>query len=365
MSPSWNLRRYQPGDEIGITELLSATFGKWHDLKYWNWWYKRNPAGTPIIWVAEFDGKIIGHYGIIPLVMKVGSSYVTGSFASDGATHPDYRGMGVMSSILNRLFLDAAESKISFTCGFASSRLWFYRRYERIGRISRMILMARVLNWEATIASISRNSMLSHVPGKVLDKILTPTHHNRNLTIERVVLFDERIDYFWNKISQTFGIIVKRDRNYLNWRYVNHPQIPYVIYQAVRNGRVMGYCVLSEQERNNLKLGVIADMVGFGGHSEALECLMGRALHHFEEIGVDAAACLMSGGHPYLAMFARAGFIPYPRWHEILYASVNLPSVRSNNNEVYVQTLSLARDDAFLKRKQNWFMMTGDAHRIR
>jgi hypothetical protein len=182
--------------------------------------------------------------------------------------------------------------------------------------------------------------------------------------MERVVLFDERIDDFWSRISQTFGIVVRRDRNYLNWRYARHPQIPYVIYQAVENGRVMGYCVLSEQNRNNLKLGVIADIVGFGGHSEALKCLLERALQHFEETKVDAAACLMSGGHPYLATFAGAGFIPYTRWHEVLYASVNTPSVRSNKTEVYVQTHSLARNNPFLKKKQNWFMMTGDAHRI-
>jgi len=81
MGFSWNLRKYRNGDEQAIFELLNIAYGKWHSLEYWKWKYKKNPAGSPIIWLAEHNNKIISHYGIIPIRMKVGNTYMTGSFS--------------------------------------------------------------------------------------------------------------------------------------------------------------------------------------------------------------------------------------------------------------------------------------------
>ncbi len=151
MQTSWNVRKYREGDEQGILELLDDT------PEYWEWKYKKNPAGAPVIWGAEQNNKIIGFYGITPIRMKLGYCYVNGSIGSDAETHPEYHGRGIFSSIVNRCYWDAAESDLIVTYGFANARLGpIYKRYEFLGHICFFTDMVKVLNWSGLLARYLR-----------------------------------------------------------------------------------------------------------------------------------------------------------------------------------------------------------------
>lgn len=356
----WSLRRYREGDELGIFDFLNASFGKWHSLEYWRWKYKRNPAGAPIIWVAERDGKIISHYAVVPVKMKVGNSYVTGSFSCDAATLPDYQGKGVFSSVINRCYLDAAQKNIPLTYGFSDIGMGpTYKRYERIGRIAFFIRMWKPLNWELLMRRYVRNKALAQTAGQLLRKTLCRRTARVDVEIENVRRFDERINEFCREISRNFPIIVRRDDTYLNWRYVEHPEKDYTIYLAIKNDRILGYCVLSEFQSQSLRIGFIVDIIGFQDRYNAVACLIGRALQTFEEHRIDVAGCTMPEDHPYKAIFKRNGFVQHPRCTQALYAAVNIPGQVIDAKEVYCQALKLSQSP-FLSEKKNWFILPGD-----
>ena len=222
---SWKIRKYRVGDEQAIVELLNIAFPRWHSLEYWKWKYKRNPAGSPVIWLAEHDNKIVGHYGIIPVRMKVGNTYLTGSFACDAATHPKYQGRGVFSSIVNRCYADAAQNDLPMTYGFARYQLGpTYKRYEWRGHICYMIHMIKVLNWTPLLSRYIRNGFLIRTITRILGQMSRSESSDGGLKIERISRFDERINEFWEEISKHFKIIVERNQRYMNWRYVDHPE---------------------------------------------------------------------------------------------------------------------------------------------
>lgn len=364
MGFSWNLRKCQDGDEQAIFELLNAAFGKWHSLEYWEWWYKKNPAGSPVIWLAEYENKIIGHYGIIPKRMKVGNSYMTGSFSCDAATHPEFQGRGVFSSVVNRCYIDAAENDIPLTCGFANVHLGpTYKRYEWRGNICFIDTLIKVLNWEPLLIRYIHNKFLVHAAAQVLEKIHRSRSVNESLKIERISRFDERINRFWSEISRQFEILVIRDQRYLNWRYVEHPEKDYTIYIAVKDHRILGYCVLSEEQGENLRRGYIVDILGFQNHCNVVNYLLHRAIKYFEEHNVDIVKCSMLEKHPYKSIFKKAGFVTYPRHRLALYATINLKGSRIDEKAAYSQALILSQNH-FLKEKRNWFMMHGDSDLI-
>ena len=76
MPTKWIARRYGRDDESNIVELFDAVFGrgKWNNVKYWTWKYKENPAGfyPGNLQIADDGEKIVGHYGIIPVEIKIG-----------------------------------------------------------------------------------------------------------------------------------------------------------------------------------------------------------------------------------------------------------------------------------------------------
>ena len=358
---SCTLRRYRDGDEQSIIELLDAALGQRYSLEYWKWKYTRNPAGPPFIWLAEYDDRIIGHYAFIPIAMKVGNAYVSGSLACDAAIHPDYQGQGVFSSIVNRSCLDAGENGIPITYGFANTNLGAtYRRYERMGQICLLIRMVRVLDWESVLARYIHNECLASATEAVLRKFRRSKYPESTITIEHVDRFDERIDAFWERISSSFNVIARRNQRYLNWRYVDHPEKDYTIYAAMKDRTILGYCALAREEWHNLRVGVIVDIIGFQDYRNVVPSLIDRAVNWFEEQDAEAIGSMMSDQHPYARLFAKAGFIRYPSRNTALYATVNLPGSPIDQKEVYSQALLLSQN-RLLKKKSNWFIMQGDS----
>lgn len=53
--------------------------------------YKENPAGEGVIWLAEHNGKIVGHSAAIPIIMKIDCKTVAAFQSIDTMTHPGYR----------------------------------------------------------------------------------------------------------------------------------------------------------------------------------------------------------------------------------------------------------------------------------
>jgi len=371
MKPSWTLRRYREGDEHAIVELARRfpAFGTGYTLDYWNWKYKRNPAGSSIIWLAERDGQIIGHYSLVPVLLKVGNAYVRGAFGSDAATHPNHQGQGVYSDLVNRCSLDAADHDIPISYGLSQVNLGpTYKRYERIGHICFMTHLIKVLDWKAALDRYIENEFAKSAISSILRMILRPrTPPSHNMQIEEVSRFDDRVDEFWTEISERFTVIVRRDQKYLNWRYVDHPGQKYTVYAAVNGHRVLGYCAVrigtarGRRREKVLSVAFIDDILALD--CEIVGSLVRSTVSRFEEQGVDAIACTMSQGHAYRAAFMKAGFVTFlRRFSDInlaLYAAVNLPGTSIDQERAYSQSLILSQSH-FLKERRNWFLMSGD-----
>jgi GNAT superfamily N-acetyltransferase len=361
MTFSWNLRKYRNGDEQAILELLNIVFRSWGSLEYWEWKFKKNPAGSPIIWLAECGARVIGHCSIIPIRMKVGNSYVIGGLTCDLATHPDYEGKGIFSSLLNRCIMDAAENDIILTWGFAAAHLGpVYKRYQRIGHICFLNRMIKVLDWEPLLTRYVSNRYLVHAIARVLSKLRRskPACEN-SIIIKEISHFDDNIGIFWQEISQHFTIIVERDQEYLNWKYVDQPENEFTIYLAVEKNKILGYSVLCKTRHEDLTIGNIVDILGFGDHRNVVGSLIFRSLEHFRKSGVSMVNCTIPEKHPYKSILSEAGFITDPLRRSAIYASINLPGSRIDEKEVYTQALKLSQS-SFLKEKKNWFIMIGD-----
>jgi len=359
MTDLWALREYREGDEQAILQLLNTVFPKPLSLEYWKWKHKKNPAGRPVIWLAECNSRIIGHYAMIPVRMKFGNVYATGSFGSDAATDPDHQGKGVFSSIVNRCCVDAAEKGISITYGFANRKQGpTYKRYERMGHISFIIRMVKVLDWESVVATYAPSRLFSTV-ARALGRMTMSRCSSDDLSLEKINRFDDRFDAFWQEISYDFTVIVKRDKTYLNWRYIDRPEREHIVYAAVEDHRILGYCVLAEQQHHSIKLGLIVDILGSQGPKNVIHHLIRKAVKHFEERDVDIITCQLSGKHPYQGAFVRAGFIPHPRQKRALYCAINLRGTTVDEKQAYSQALLLSQN-YLLKKKTNWFMTYGD-----
>src|ERR1043166_775625 len=73
MSSGYCIRRGIPGDEVPITDLFNRAFG--HDdpdfrprsPDWWHWKFPNNPAGSHTLVAEDGGGRLVAHYGGVPL----------------------------------------------------------------------------------------------------------------------------------------------------------------------------------------------------------------------------------------------------------------------------------------------------------
>jgi GNAT superfamily N-acetyltransferase len=108
------------------------------------WRYRDNPAGT-VVGADAWDGETLAaHYVTCPLEAKIDGAAVKGLLSLNTATHPDYQGRGLFTTLAERAYALGAEAGYAFVIGVANanSTPGFLRRlaFEDVGRLQAGVL---------------------------------------------------------------------------------------------------------------------------------------------------------------------------------------------------------------------------------
>jgi hypothetical protein len=68
----WTVRPGTPEDSPALRELFEVVFGVPREADHYAWKFEENPAGPPILAVAEVDGRLVGQYALWPTKLRVG-----------------------------------------------------------------------------------------------------------------------------------------------------------------------------------------------------------------------------------------------------------------------------------------------------
>jgi hypothetical protein len=103
----------------GIAELFNVCFGEALDQALWEWAYLKNPTGTPIIAVALDNGKVIGHYAMIPVPFVQDALPHLGYLSMTTMVHPNFRRFGLFKELASIAYSNALPG--TFVYGFPNS----------------------------------------------------------------------------------------------------------------------------------------------------------------------------------------------------------------------------------------------------
>jgi len=298
MKHLWSTRKYNNGDEKFILSLFNSISKRsTRELDHWYWKFKDNPAGLAPIHVAEADGEIIGQYALMPLRMKVGQHYIIGAQSLDTMTHPNYVRQGIFIELANRVYREAKDNGISIVYGFPNeySHPGFVQKLDWIdlGPVPKMIKM---LDLDHFLKKHIRNTFMIKVARHFANIVLRSIFRSKRLpkqsdyTVNRIYNFDKRIDDFWQNAENDFNILTVRNQEYLNWRYVNHPEGGYIIYLAEINNKIFGFIVLKILGKE-IKTGYIVDILTMPKQSSVAQVLVLKAIEHFRREKVNTVCC--------------------------------------------------------------------------
>ena len=352
-----NKRDYREGDKKGLLPLTETVYGEVLDkdqwMKYWSWKYKHNPAGSPIIWFAEVNNKLVGQYPIIPVKMKVGNEVIMGSQMVELMTHPDYQRQGIFLTLAKQALSDAGNKGIDITYGFPNKPAYpghLKSGYFNVGALSALI---KPLNLENILSKYITNRFLLRICAVSLNFIIKGLYRTKNppevngLTITRISAFDERINVLWETVSNDYEISIVRDKEYLNWRYIDMPGVDYAIYLAEKEGQILGYTVLKCEKQQGLIFGRIFDLVVPLGQESIAHSLILKAIDFFKEEKADLVLHRMIGDEAYCKTLRKSGFI-YSRFV-------------SRRARFIARPTTPKISEIFLRDPRHWFVQAGDS----
>jgi len=318
------IRRFEASDKTGIVELFRKVFGENASEKWWEWKYLSNPAGfhggEGDIWIAEDRaGKIIGHWGVIPQKMKLGSQTAIVAQAVDAVTDANYQGQGIFRSLVTNVCSEA-KKRYSFIFGFPNE---LYKGYEKLGWQSRRLTeFLNFINYELPLRSYFKNETVA-VFGKVALKtlrmwgILATSFRFRKPTGDEVEIaevedFPIQIEEFWKKARSEYAVILERDQTFLNWRFSERfGAYRKFIAKSIKTGETTGYIVTKKTAIRGINDVLdIVDVHSLPDEDKSFANLVRSAVAMARNEGINVMHSRVPLWHKYSSFLRKLGFVP-------------------------------------------------------
>ena len=356
MNRTCSIRAYKEGDEDEIFELTKAVWGakvpekeRW--MKGWRWMHIDNPAGISRIWLAEIDGKLVGHYPLILEDLKVDGEIIKGAQIVDTMTHPQYRRQRIAYSLGEKALKELEKENVHLVYGFPNQEAYPLHMKSGWLDVCPFQVMVKPLNLKNFLQQyFIWNRLLLNISASGVNLITKAFFRSKKVPeqdlskVREITSFDDCINEFWNTVSNDYNIIRIRDKRYLNWRYVDVPNADYTIYVAEYEDEIIGYIVLGCRNDDGLACGYIYDIIALTDRADIIHSLIAKAIEYFIAEGVDAIFCKMIDNKIYRRSFLRNGFIP---------------RFRFKGRFIAYNTSTMLSED-FLKNPKNWFIQQGD-----
>jgi hypothetical protein len=79
--------------------------------------------------------------------------------------------------------------------------------------------------------------------------------------VELIRRFDEGFDRLWERVGSSFGLAVRRDAAFLNWRFIEPPHVRYTVAALRRDGEIAGYAVYRHLREPHGRVTQIVDVL--------------------------------------------------------------------------------------------------------
>jgi GNAT superfamily N-acetyltransferase len=314
-----------------LIELSRVVYGAHPDMTseaYYRWLYAEGPAGPAIRVCAFADGRMVGHYAVVPLSFSDNDREIRAGQGVDAIVHPAEQGRGLFARLVSAAdaAAGAAGVELLYVIPGPQSEPWFTTvlRYVRDGELSFFVEPLR------SAALLQRGPALLRLlgaAGVLVDPLLGLRSRfvNRrrscpSLRIEPTARFGPEFDDLWMRIRGSAGRTTDRTAAYLNWRYVACPTRRYRILTAWSGPRVVGYVVSRSRtvpQYPGIRLGAIVDVVSdrTAEGDQAATALVAEACRGLREDGSDAVVAQLRRPSRFVRSLRANGFWRIPGKH--------------------------------------------------
>jgi predicted N-acetyltransferase YhbS len=272
------IRKYQVGDEAGFQRLDNLVEEHpWNrrDLANWKWKFRgKNPAGEPLMIYAANDSEIVGHFAAIPMKYWIDGESVIGSHSAAMMVDPKWQNRGLIKFVADKLIQELEIQGIPFTYGYPNENAYeLHIKLLGYEEIAKQQFYIKKINFNDDEKNSSTGT----------------------LTWTKITKFGDETNYLWENSKNEYNVIVERKSDFLNWRYLNRPDVLYHAYGVFTGNMLEGYCVLKLYQEEQTLRGHFIDLFTSHNNNVCASVLIRQGLQFFKEKRVSEVTLWMQG----------------------------------------------------------------------
>lgn len=289
-----------------LREQLSASI----DQNRFDWLYRKCPQGEAKVWVAleTESGRLIGAAAVFPRKIHSADSAGTGFVLGDFCVSVDQRSLGLAIQ-LQKKCLENVQSG-AFSTGYdlpSRNMLAVYRRLgvREGGLFNRMV---KLLRSDEKVAQKVKAKRVAKILSGAANAALTITSGSLKLRSGASVELQrgrcgEEFSELARDVGNKLGTCVERSAEYLNWRYLDHPQQKFEILAARHGGRLVGYVILAHEGSSTTMMDLFSAEA-----AEIRKDLVRTAVALSKSRGSESVQASILTSHPYHGELKTLGF---------------------------------------------------------
>ena len=103
-----------------LSKLFKRVFKKDFSYHFLNWFYNKNPNGPALTFNACYEDKIVGHYSLIPIKIKLKDEEHDAALSVFTAIDKDHRGLYLFNNLAKKTFELAKSKGIKYIIGVSN-----------------------------------------------------------------------------------------------------------------------------------------------------------------------------------------------------------------------------------------------------
>jgi GNAT superfamily N-acetyltransferase len=314
---TWVVRASEQDDTPGISDLFQIVYGRPVPQGHWDWKLHSLPTTTEHEWVAESDGRIVGHYAVIPTRFKLRDRQALIPHGCDAMTHPEYRRQGILTALGQRANEIWARAGSPFQIGFHYGGWGSLRASLGWQPVVRLVWTKR---WLRPFAGLARQFQLQGTAiWRSLDSVfqryteqkegmIRGNSDSSGIRVLRVLEADERFDRLWKGTSPEYDILAIRDRLFVQLRCLDRPGADQRLFLAERANEPLGYIALRITQTEAAVRATILDCFVAPGDRLTAHALLHHAVDAAAESGARSISALVAPESRLSEQLTTAGF---------------------------------------------------------
>ncbi len=326
------IRAFEPGDEAGVLACHNRVFASGAHAtaprtpQLWRWKFLENPAQRVQQMLAVHrDQGVVGVYASLPVAITLGGRRTFATQAVDHCVRPEWLRHGGEPGLFARLgqaflerWLGTNDDQAPLIYGLPGVG-W------RSG--SRHLGWQIARDWDVTFRELAPGAAVRPCPA--------------SLCVTTVGRFGADVDQLFAQLEPELGVTTVRDHRYLNWRYADHWERRYVLYECRErhSGALRAIAVYGVGDLLRPHTSYVVDwLVGPDDH-EAMTCLLAAAESRAMEDGTGMVCSVWNHMDPRFLRMQEHGY-------------------RVRGTPWFVAILSAVYDTIYFRDR--WFFTLGD-----